>query len=159
MKDDTHYCKKLYICKSFNSNYSKMKKTIVLLASIAATILVMLSSCKSEPTTTNNTTETKNNSKTLTDGQWSVDFLGDRNTYLFNDDNTGKFISSSGEDDCYDFTYEIAGDSIFISQISEDAIFDIGPDKYAYRIKGNELNLKGGYLGLSDMTYKWEKRK
>ena len=123
-----------------------MKKTLVLLASVAFA-LVMLSSCKSEP-------------KTLTSGQWSVDFLGAVSTYQFNDDMTGKFISASGEEFSYDFTYELAGDSIFISQVSdEDALFDLGPDKYAYKIDGNELNLKGGYLGLSDMTYKWEERK
>lgn len=121
-----------------------MRKTLVLLASVAFA-LVMLSSCKSEP-------------KTLTSGQWSVDFLGAISTYQFNDDMTGKFISASGDDFSYDFTYELVGDSIFISQVS-DAIFDMGPDKYAYKITGNELNLKGGYLGLSDMTYKWEERK
>ena len=118
-----------------------MKKTLVLLASVAFA-LFMLSSCNSEP-------------KPLTSGQWSVDFFGETQTYQFNDDNTGKYIS--GEDG-YDFTYEIVGDSIFISQVS-DAIFDMGPDKYAYKINGDELNLKGGAFGLSDMTYKWEDRK
>ncbi len=121
-----------------------MRKTLLLMASVIFA-LVMLSSCKSEP-------------KTLTSGQWSIDFLGDVNTYQFNDDMTGKYISSAGEENSYDFTYEIVGDSIFIKQVS-DAIFDLGPDKYAYKITGNELNLKGGFFGLSDMTYKWEERK
>ena len=51
-----------------------MRKTLLLMASVIFA-LVMLSSCKSEP-------------KTLTSGQWSIDFLGDVNTYQFNDDMT-----------------------------------------------------------------------
>ena len=133
-----------------------MRKTLVLLASIALA-LAMLSSCNSGTTTNTESDSSKSNAKTLTDGQWSVDFLGDHTTYQFNDDKTGKYISSN-EEDSYDFTYDIVGDSIFISQVS-DAILDLGPDKYAYKISGNQLNQKGGYFGMSDMTYKWEKRK
>ncbi|MBO4615107.1 MAG: hypothetical protein J5709_08325 [Bacteroidales bacterium] len=133
-----------------------MRKTLVLLASVAFA-LTMLTSCNSGTSTNTGSGSDQSNGKTLTDGQWSIDFLGDRNTYQFNDDKTGKYISSN-EDECYDFTYDIVGDSIFISQVS-DAIFDMGPDKYAYKISGNQLNLKGGYFGMSDMTYKWEKRK
>lgn len=132
-----------------------MRKTLVLLTSVVFA-LTMLTSCNSG-TSTSSTSSSQSNAKTLTDGQWSIDFFDEHNTYQFNDDKTGKYISSN-EDDCYDFTYDIVGDSIFISQVS-DAILDMGPDKYAYKISGNQLNLKGGFFGMSDMTYKWEKRK
>ena len=116
-----------------------MKKTLVLLASVAFA-LFMLSSCNSEP-------------KPLTSGQWTWDFFGVAQTYQFNDDGTGAYIA--GENG-YEFTYKIEGDSIFISQGEDDFL---GSDNYAYKIDGNELNLKGGYLGISDVTYTWEERK
>ena len=118
-----------------------MKKTLVLLASVAFA-LFMLSSCNSEP-------------KPLTSGQWTWDFLGTAQTYQFNDDGTGAYIT--GEDG-YEFTYKIEGDSIFISQDGAD-LLGMGSDNYQYTINGDELNLKGGYFGLSDVTYKWEERK
>ena len=119
-----------------------MKKTLVLLASVAFA-LFMFSSCNSEP-------------KPLTGGQWNFELLGElMSAYQFNDDGTGKFISGMGEDYNYDFTYEIKGDSLIMN--NGDAL-DLGQNNYTYKIDGDELTLKGGLLD-SETTYKWVERK
>ena len=122
--------------------FIKMKKTLVLLASVAFA-LVMLSSCNSEP-------------KPLTGGQWDFEFLGEvTSSYQFNDDCTGRFISSMGDDYSYDFTYEIKGDSLIMNN---GDLLDLGQNNYTYKIDGDELTLKGGILD-SETTYKWAERK
>lgn len=118
-----------------------MRKTLVLLASIAFA-LVMLSSCKSEP-------------KTLTSGQWTYDFLGDKTTYIFNEDGSGKFITSKG--DGWDFTYTVKEDSIIMDN---GDLLNLGQNDYSYKINGDELKLKQTIFGFDTETvYKWEERK
>ena len=118
-----------------------MKKTLVLLASVAFA-LIMFSSCNFEP-------------KPLTSGQWK----NARNeAFQFNDDKTGKEIQypfAGGEESSTDFTYEIIGtDSIKINFSKFDA-----PQTYFYQINGSELKIKGGDDYQIDMSYSWEERK
>jgi len=119
-----------------------MKKTLLVLASVVFA-LVMLSSCKGEP-------------KTLTSGQWNFDFLGETtSTYIFNDDGTGKFVSSMGDEYSWDFTYTTKGDSLIMNN---GDLLDLGQNNYTYKIEGDELTLKGGLLD-SETVYKWAERK
>ena len=90
-----------------------MKKTLVLLATVAFA-LVMLYSCNNGA----KTEESESNSP-FVKGQWTLNFFGEITTYQFNDDMSGKFISSKNEDS-YDFKQEsmrstglvLAGESI-----------------------------------------------
>ena len=92
-----------------------MKKTLVLLASIAFA-LVMLYSCNNG----SKTEESESNSP-FVKGQWTLNFFGEITTYQFNDDMTGKFISSNASDS-YDFTYETTTDSIFFTNVSDKSV-------------------------------------
>ena len=92
-----------------------MKKTLVLLATVAFA-LVMLYSCNNGATTG----ESESTSP-LVKGQWTSNFFGEITTYQFNDDKTGKFISSDASKS-YDFTYETTEDSIFFTNVSDKSV-------------------------------------
>ncbi|GEM_PF-1974265 len=122
-----------------------MKKTLVLLASIAFA-LVMLYSCNNGA----KTEESESNSP-FVKGQWTLNFFGEITTYQFNDDMTGKFISSNASES-YDFTYETTTDSIFFTNVADKSV-----KRYAYSFI-NDDKLRFNYPG-HNMVYDREKRK
>ena len=122
-----------------------MKKTLVLLASIAFA-LVMLYSCNNSA----KTEESESNSP-FVKGQWTLNFFGEITTYQFNDDMTGKFISSDASES-YDFTYETTTDSIFFTNVADKSV-----KRYAYTFI-NDDKLRFNYPG-HNMVYDREKRK
>ncbi len=122
-----------------------MKKSLVLLATVAFA-LVMLYSCNNGATS-----ENSESTSPLVKGQWTLNFFGEITTYQFNDDMSGKFISSKNEDS-YDFTYETTADSIFFTNVADKSV-----KRYAYTFI-NDDKLRFNYPG-HNMVYDREARK
>ena len=114
-----------------------MKKTLVLLATVAFA-LVMLYSCNNGAKT-----EESESDSPFVKGQWTLNFSGEVTTYQFNGDMTGKFISSK-DGDSYDFTYETTADSIFFTNVADKSVKRyaytfINDDKLRFNWPGNNM--------------------
>ncbi len=114
-----------------------MKKTLVLLATVAFA-LVMLYSCNNGAKT-----EESESDSPFVKGQWTLNFFGEVTTYQFNGDMTGKFISSK-DGDSYDFTYETTADSIFFTNVADKSVKRyaytfINDDKLRFNWPGNNM--------------------